>query len=286
MPTLVVSPNTGNDVTNLFTALLNGSASSYNALNSSVNSSSGVCVVLESGAAGSASAGMGYTYVTNLYAASVNGVCGLNAPVTITPTSSGSIGSVRVIGSSGTGISDQVRTLLSGSVGIAGSGHPFILSTTTASNGVALTLTNATVQFPLSISATLKMNASLADAWMEWFRVPASAQPAMANSGTISVYSGTAPATADTALSGNTLLCTFSPTTSWWAVASQVATMGSSHASSTPVGTGTATFFRWTKGAYTLQGSVGTAGADFVLSSTAITSGGATVNLTEATINF
>lgn len=95
--------------------------------------------------------------------------------------------------------------------------------------------------------------------------------------GTLVGYSGTAPAGPNEALSGNTVLFTF--------------TFGSAAAQGTPSGgtmtlalsastvsaaaTGTATFFRIISSGSTalVQGTISTAGADWNLSSTSITSG-------------
>jgi hypothetical protein len=89
------------------------------------------------------------------------------------------------------------------------------------------------------------------------------------------IYSGTQPATADTALSGNTLLAeltcgaTFAP-----AASGGVATANAITQDSSADATGTATFFRLVKSDGTTvvcDGSVGTASADLVLVTTSIT---------------
>lgn len=95
--------------------------------------------------------------------------------------------------------------------------------------------------------------------------------------GTLVVYSGTAPAGPNEALSGNTVLATFT----FSAAGSQGAPAGGSVNLSfvattvTASASGTATFFRIldSSGNALIQGSVGTSGADWNLSSTAITSG-------------
>lgn len=90
------------------------------------------------------------------------------------------------------------------------------------------------------------------------------------------VYSGTAPATADTALSGNTLLATLTlANTPFSAAASGVKTAGAIASDTNAAATGTATFFRLTKSDDTVvnQGSVGTTGTDAVINTTAIVAG-------------
>lgn len=90
----------------------------------------------------------------------------------------------------------------------------------------------------------------------------ADAVTARCNSGVLRIYSGTAPATADTALSGNTLLAelTFGAT-AFGAAVNGVATANAITQDSSNDATGTPTFFR----AFETGGSVlvfqGTAGA-------------------------
>jgi hypothetical protein len=95
-------------------------------------------------------------------------------------------------------------------------------------------------------------------------------------SATIRLYSGTAPATVGTSLSGNTLLAelacssTFAPSAS-----SGVLTLNSITNDSSADASGTASFFRVYKSDGTtavIQGTVGTSGADLNLVSTSITS--------------
>lgn len=98
----------------------------------------------------------------------------------------------------------------------------------------------------------------------------------------INIYSGTQPATADTALSGNTLLATITcSATAFGSASSGVATLAGTPLSTTAVATGTATFFRATTGSdvAVFDGSVGTASADLILNTTALTSGN-TVQIT------
>lgn len=84
------------------------------------------------------------------------------------------------------------------------------------------------------------------------------------NSGFIKIYSGTAPATADTALSGNTLLSTLTlGSTAFGAASSGVKTANAITSDSDAAATGTATFFRLTTSGGTVitQGSVGVTGS-------------------------
>lgn len=97
------------------------------------------------------------------------------------------------------------------------------------------------------------------------------------DAGKLRIYSGTQPATADTALSGNTLLAelTFNATSAAAAVAG-VLTFNAITSDTSADATGTAAFFRALKSDGTsvvMDGTVGTASADAIINSTAISSG-------------
>lgn len=102
---------------------------------------------------------------------------------------------------------------------------------------------------------------------------------ALANSGKLRIYSGTKPATADTALSGNTLLAELTMNaTAFGAAVAGVATANAITGDSTADATGTATFFRLfqSNGTTVLwDGEVGTSGSDLNINSTAIQAGAA-----------
>lgn len=105
--------------------------------------------------------------------------------------------------------------------------------------------------------------------------------------GSVKLYTGTPPATANTALSGNDLLATLAlGTPSFGSAASGVATANAITDDTSADDTGTATFFRgMASNATTVvcQGTCGTADADMILNSTAIQSGAA-VEITSWTI--
>jgi hypothetical protein len=95
--------------------------------------------------------------------------------------------------------------------------------------------------------------------------------------GTLVVYSGTPPTGPNEALSGNTVLATFTyaAATAWSAPSVGVENLDFASQTVTAVATGTATFFRILNSSSQalIQGTVGTSGADFNISSTSITSG-------------
>lgn len=108
--------------------------------------------------------------------------------------------------------------------------------------------------------------------------------------GVINIYSGTVPADADAALSGNTLLAQLTYAATSYGAAADLApgarvTANAIAGDTSADATGTATFFReLTQNAGTVvnQGTVGTSAADLILNTTAITAGSA-VNVTAAT---
>lgn len=89
------------------------------------------------------------------------------------------------------------------------------------------------------------------------------------NSGSVRIYSGTAPANADTALSGNTLLAQATlNATAFGAASSGVATANAITADSSADATGTPTFFRLltSGGTVVYQGTAGESGQELNLS--------------------
>jgi threonine dehydrogenase-like Zn-dependent dehydrogenase len=109
------------------------------------------------------------------------------------------------------------------------------------------------------------------------------------NGGSVRIYSGTAPANADAALSGNTLLAQATlNATAFGAAASGVATATAITADSSADATGTPTFFRLltSGGTVVYQGTAGASGQELNLadlSSGQILAGGS-VSITSLTI--
>jgi hypothetical protein len=110
------------------------------------------------------------------------------------------------------------------------------------------------------------------------------------NGGSLRIYDGTPPATADAALSGNALLAQLElNATAFEAATGGIATANAITADSSADATGTATFFRLlTSGAaVVLQGTVSATGGggDLELGTTAITTG-LTVSVSSLTIGI
>lgn len=107
---------------------------------------------------------------------------------------------------------------------------------------------------------------------------------------TFEIYGGTAPATAeDTPPSAAICTITIGASQVFTAAASGSTSLSAAQ-SATASGTGTATYARWKKTigsiVYTIQGSVGTSGTDFILNTTSLTSGVTSVQLTDATMTM
>jgi hypothetical protein len=111
---------------------------------------------------------------------------------------------------------------------------------------------------------------------------------AIGTSGKCKIYSGTEPATADTALSGNTLLADFTlSSTAFGSASNGVITLNGTPMTVAASATGTATFFRITTsgGTTIVQGTVGTSGQQLNLNTTSITVS-VNVTITSGTITM
>lgn len=106
-----------------------------------------------------------------------------------------------------------------------------------------------------------------------------------ANSGSLRIYSGTAPANIDAALGGAVLLATLPLSATAFGAASSGVATANAITSATAAASGTASFFRVLEsdgvtGVY--QGTVGTTGAELNLSTVSILAGG-TVSVSSMT---
>jgi hypothetical protein len=107
-----------------------------------------------------------------------------------------------------------------------------------------------------------------------------------AGAGTLKIYTGSQPATGDTAESG-TLLATFTLSDPAFGAASSGVATAAAIANTTGVAAGTAGWFRAedSTGANVLDGTVGTSGAELNLNTTTI-SVGLTVSITSWTVTM
>ena len=167
---------------------------------------------------------------------------------------------------------------------VAGGGGGVIVPTLTSSAGVAFQFDQFSLKLPSSLG-TVYYNDALRDALVNIWTITA-ASVAAGTSATISVYSGSVPANANVVATGTLLwsATTAAAGASWNAASGGSAALVSSLAAAA-VATGTGTYVRMTKGGYTLQGTVGTTGTDFIMDSVTMTSG-TTYSITNATITI
>lgn len=106
--------------------------------------------------------------------------------------------------------------------------------------------------------------------------------------GTIKIYTGSQPATADTALGAQTLLVTITlSATAFGSASNGVATLAGTPLSGTAVASGTAAWFRMANGSGTtiMDGTVGTSSSDIIVNTTTIASGN-TVTVSSGTVTM
>lgn len=177
---------------------------------------------------------------------------------------------------------------------LVGGGGGGIVDTLTSVAGVGPTITAFAFKMPISLG-TILLSASLADrladVWGGFSTVTPNFGNVTGGGSTLNIYTGAAPATADLPATG-TLLATYNMTsTNLWAAASGgAAALNGAGPTVLAIGTGTASYFRFVKtnGLYTftIQGSVGTAATDILVSTTAVTSGVTNLQITDATISI
>ena len=206
---------------------------------------------------------LGASGVTISWGTPVQGVATL-ASATVTPAATGTAALMEWW----QGASYQVA---SGSVSTTGGGGNLIVGTTsfTASTPVAVA---AQLRVPQSSAGTLTINQALANQ-IAVCMLTATTSPQMANGGTITFYDGTQPATADTAISTQNVLGTLTLATSDYSSASTGQSLLAASKTVTPSATGTVAWYRWTKGGYVMDGTVGTTGADIIVDSVSWSSG-------------
>jgi hypothetical protein len=221
----------------------------------------------------------GTTHGSGSYASAAGGIAELNAPINQDSSAGSPSGTLTFIKlwnqNFGFGAFDCA-------VGVAGSGQEAILNSLVANSGSSgLTLEN--LDFRLMPSGDMKANEALLNAMLNTL-ASSGAAPNMGGSGTIKVYSGSAPSSAEDAPTGTELI-SFATTTSSWNAASGRSAALASALNATAGATATAGYARWTKGSYTIQGSIGTSGTTFLIDDVNIVNGNS-FNLTGATISL
>lgn len=191
----------------------------------------------------------------------------------------------------GTIVEAAYRTVGDGAYAIQGlvagvsGGKDVVLDTATITSGSAVSITDARIFVPAS-NGTVRINTLLRNRILRI--LVRQDTVGSAASGSIDVYSGSAPSDADSAATG-TLLISFPTTTTSWASASSGSSALSATLTTTGSTAGTAGYarFSWTANGetYVIQGSIGASGTDFIINNTAITVGGS-FSITSATIGL
>lgn len=206
------------------------------------------------------------------------GVSALNTSRSATAANALTANYARIYGSGGVALMDTT-------VSTSGGGGGVIVDNTTSIVGLPFTITSFSVKVPRNNGSTIYLSDSLVDAIASAVCVTP-ANVGACSTAQINIYSGTAPATADLAPTG-TLLISFSTaaTGASWNAASAGSTSLAASLVALAANTGTAGYARIIKGDYVIQGSVGTAATDFILSSTSIVQN-SSYSLTNATITL
>lgn len=193
----------------------------------------------------------------------VQGTAPLNT-VTLTPAASGVAAAIEWW----QGTSYPIAT---GAASLSGGGGNLILPSLTLATGTPIAI-SSTLRVPLNNGGTLRMGQILAKQIVTCMTNNAPS-PQLAAGGTLTIYSGTQPVTADTAITSQVALATLTLASADFLTAVNGATDLTAEKTVTPGVSGTATWARLTKGSYILDGSVGTAGTDFLVSTNTLVSG-------------
>lgn len=232
-------------------------------------------------------------YIYSKMSAAGGGVSQLGAPSApqnaVAAVTAASLTFARIYSSTGTPVIDT-------SVSLAGGGGGVILDSLTSSAGSGVNVTAFSLKMPSSLG-TLFLSASLADRLVDIWVVSGTTTPNFGNTtgggSAITLYSGSAPASADAPATGS-VLATFNMTATnlWAAAVGGAAALSGAGPTVTASGTGTVGYFRMqkTNGAFTLtiQGSVGTTSgaSDMILNTLALTSGTTPVQIADFTISI
>lgn len=208
------------------------------------------------------------------------GAAVLAAPLATTHSTNGTIAKA---GIRDTGGAQDVVTPYTMSCGLAGGSKDVVVDDDVITAAEANNITDGAIGLQKA-NGTVALNMALRNRIIEYFIRKDTA--VFSAAGVVSVYSGSAPDVDDAAT--GTLLAQFTTsTTSWNAAAAGAAALAAS-INTTGLAVGTAGYarFEWSQGGedYVIQGSVGTSGADFIISTVSITV--ASVDLTAATFTY
>ena len=183
--------------------------------------------------------------------------------------------------------------LIDADMSLSGGGGALIVPALSSTVGVAFVLSAMSLKLPLALS-TVKLSQSLVNGLVDWWTGQSSTAPQFGiNTGgasIINLYSGSAPTNADDAATGTLLAAIPIGASNVYAAAAAGSAALNTAPSVLASATGTVGYLRWVKtqgsSTFTIQGSVGTSGADFNLNTLSLTSGVTTVALNDATITI
>ena len=205
------------------------------------------------------------------------GVSVLLAPILVAlATATGTGGYARWVDSSGI-------AAIEGTVGVAASGADFIFDALAITANTPTTLSSASVRLPNTLG-TVQLNSTLVDLILQRLVQNTGTSPSLGASGSVNVYTGSAPATVESAPTG-ILLAQFSTGAQGWGAAAAAVANLVSTLSVAPVATGTAGYARWVNGSFTIQCSIGTTATDVIVDTTAFVSG-VTRNITDMSVTL
>lgn len=198
----------------------------------------------------------------SLMAGSNLGIAPLIQPIAFSPTASGTIGYARWFDSSN-------QAVIEGSVGLTGSGADFIVSSTTLVSGVQQFINACSVKLP-AVLGTVQLNSTLLDVIVDRVVRNIGTMPALGVNGAVFIYTGSAPASVESAPTG-TLLGVFSTGTMAYSTSSGVVSNLVVPLVTNALDTGVPGYARLVKDNLVMQMSVGASGADVILSSMSLT---------------
>lgn len=214
---------------------------------------------------------------TFTFSAPVSGVATLNGPLPYRVTSAGTIGFLR--------LSNQAGAFADLTASTTGGGGSVIFNNLNATTAQDVNLTAMAIRIPATNGGTLRFNTALQNQYCRMVSTNGTVI-AMGVSGTLDVYNGAQPATANDAATGTRLVSFSINSATAFTAAANTATGLAAAITATGLQAGTATWARWTKGTFVVDGSVGTAGADFILASTTITTGTNATTLSDIPLVF
>jgi hypothetical protein len=217
---------------------------------------------------------------TNTWAPSIGGVAQLIQPYLFAGTVGGVAGYVL--------LQNATTNLAHFTVGVAGSGADIILGSTTISTAANANQIQALdLKLPFSLGASY-MNIDLVDALVDEFARGTGVTPNMgSNSATVSIYTGSSPASANEPPTGTLLATAAFPTQGFSPSSGGVAVLSVSKQTAAAVGAGTPGYASWEKGGggARLYAPVGTSGAAITIDRATVAVG-EVVTILDMTVSF